>query len=102
MRRVATSRFARAFAIGAEQPWSDQVAEWRRADVLVIDDLGAEPDGYRANLVDMISARIDNLQPCIVTSWLDDRALELRYGEGVLRRLLTARPSITCLPAGAR
>ena len=57
-----------------------------KAPLLVLDDLGWEPDP--AFVGDLLCERIDNGRPTIATSGQTVEALELRYGQPVIRRLI--------------
>lgn len=68
---------------------SHEYPEALRAAFVVLDDLGAEGDtpSSRAAVTDLLAERHAWERPTIVTTFLDQAAIALRYGDGIARRL---------------
>jgi hypothetical protein len=88
---TGSSRYERAYAIGACATWDPQWLAWRGAECLVVDDLGLEPLTFASAIVDLLIERSDRRRQTLVTTSLDTEALIRRYGEGVARRVSTHR-----------
>ena len=78
--------FARANGRLGEEP--ELVRRARDAGVLVIDDLGAEPNVASSPIPEVIHHRHAATAMTVITSGFPLDALEARYGAGVFRRLV--------------
>jgi DNA replication protein DnaC len=66
---------------------SPLVAKAMRATVLVVDDLGSEPDNQLSAISDVIHTRHAEGKPTWVTTWLTETTAAARYGGGIARRI---------------
>lgn len=88
VRLAATSRYERAYELATAAAWDERWAEWRGAELLIVDDLGLEPASGLAAITNILIERYDRrLQTLITWVHVDADALGQRYGDGVLRRL---------------
>lgn len=69
--------------------WSDEVAECERSPLLVLDDLGEEEASPKsiAILSSLITTRMANGLPTIITTNLDQKTFRDRYGERIIDRI---------------
>ena len=83
--RVQEERFGR----GA--PGEDSMEALLSADLLVLDDLGAEYENHfhAATLYRIVNARLNAGRPTIISTNLTPRELESRYGARISSRLMT-------------
>jgi hypothetical protein len=88
---AGTSRYERAYSIGTAAAWSPEWTAWRAAAVLVVDDLGLEPENAAPALADLLISRCDREQQTLVTTSLDRAQFGARYGEGAIRRMSATR-----------
>jgi len=93
--RAGSLALARAHsALGAEALLVQQVLA---ADLLVVDDLGLDPQGHHSAVADVLYQRYDECKTTIVTTSLTDAETSGRYGTGVARRLFEAVDSALVL-----
>lgn len=91
--RAAGARFASAFDLAYARADAQLGAEpaalraWKRATVLVVDDLGAEAKAHNSPVGELIHHRHAHALPTIVTTGFNSKELTERYGDGIVRRL---------------
>lgn len=74
---------------GRDESGTDTMSTLTGCDLLVLDDLGAEPSGkfYEAALYNIINTRINLRKPVIISTNLDTAKLRKRYDERILSRI---------------
>lgn len=94
VRRAAGSLFVSAYDLSkarARHPLGQGeaplVERAMNATTLVIDDLGSERDGFQSAVTEVLYERHAECRVTWVTTWLDVRQAEERYGGGIARRL---------------
>jgi len=70
----------------SERGGIEQVQELKRARVLVLDELGYER--FPELLLEVLGARHDACRPTVVTSGLAIAAIDSRYGDATVRKIL--------------
>ena len=65
-----------------------ELADAMAASVIVLDDIGQEPDRNAPVITETMQARYNDGKPTIVTTWLDPSEITTRYGAGTARRIL--------------
>lgn len=71
--------------LGAGQPPLVRLAS--RSSLLVIDDLGSEPDTQLSAVTDVLYERHAEGRVTWITTWLDEARATARYGGGIARRI---------------
>lgn len=71
--------------LGSGEPAT--LAAAKRASVLILDDVGAEPDDRDRLIADVVTSREANARRTIVTTWLTEAQVAERYGGNVHRRM---------------
>lgn len=94
LRRAQRAAFVSAYALGRERarfPLGEGEAPLVRralsASLLVIDDLGSEPESSLSAVPDVVYERHAAGRPTWVTTWLTIEACGARYGGGIARRI---------------
>lgn len=72
------------------------IAEARRARVVLVDDLGAQPSRHDEILVEIVHARHDAQRATWFTTWLSPQEIGSRFGGGVERRLFEGATIVRC------
>jgi len=60
----------------------------KTASLIVLDDVGQEPEKHSQTITEIIHERHNAMKPTIFTTWMSEVDLGNRYGEGTLRRIL--------------
>ncbi|MCL2087489.1 MAG: ATP-binding protein [Oscillospiraceae bacterium] len=72
---------------------TDTLELLEEADLLVLDDLGAEFDSgfYTATLYNLVNSRMNRGTPTIINTNLDFKTLKTRYNDRIMSRLMTSK-----------
>lgn len=87
--RFVAARMVLASRAGELDGRGHEYTDAIRASFVVLDDLGAEADtpSSRAAVCDLLAERHAWERPTVITTYLDQAAIALRYGDGIARRM---------------